>query len=104
MTKAVDGAVTREDVEHIARLARLALDTGEIDALTVDMNAILAYVETLRTVDVSAVEAALRGADAEPTPTRSDLVRDSLPLDAALRAAPVDDGRGFIVPKVIEGQ
>ena len=50
------------------------------------------------------MEAALRGADAEPTPTRSDLVRDSLPLDAALRAAPVDDGRGFIVPKVIEGQ
>jgi len=65
-------AVTRQDVLHVAALARLDLTTEEVERFTAQLNDILVHVEELRTVDVEGVvgvgcagvgEAPLRGED-----------------------------------------
>lgn len=60
--------VTRDDVEHIARLARLRLDAGELERFTRELNAILAHVEALEEVDVSGVDGVGGVADEVPPP------------------------------------
>ncbi len=49
-------AVSREDVLHVARLARLRLETGEVERFTVQLNAILSHVEELAAVDGAGAE------------------------------------------------
>lgn len=48
-------ALTQEQLLHIAKLARLQVDVGEIDQYEKKINEILAYVEQLQEVDLSAV-------------------------------------------------
>ena len=45
--------ITREQVEHVAVLARLALEDAELDTLTGQMDAILGYVEKLDELDTA---------------------------------------------------
>ncbi|MEP6690162.1 MAG: Asp-tRNA(Asn)/Glu-tRNA(Gln) amidotransferase subunit GatC [Gemmatimonadaceae bacterium] len=70
-------AVTRDDVEHIARLARLALSDAELPQLTEQLNGILGHMDVLQRVDTRAVLPAagvgdagmrLRADDGPPTP------------------------------------
>ncbi|PLX85503.1 MAG: Asp-tRNA(Asn)/Glu-tRNA(Gln) amidotransferase GatCAB subunit C [Desulfuromonas sp.] len=93
--------ITREQVEHVARLARLALKPEEIGALTGQMDAILGYVEKLNELDTEGI---LPTAHAVPMENafREDAVRPSIGLEKALRNAPEPDPAGFRVPKVIE--
>ena len=51
-------AVTREDVLHVASLARLALDEQSLPRLVSELNAILAHMESLRKVDTTGVAGA----------------------------------------------
>lgn len=93
--------ITREEVEHVARLARLALKNDELEALTGQMDAILGYVEQLNELNTDDI---LPTAHAVPMDNafRPDLVKPSLEFDAVLSNAP-DSGNGcFRVPKVIE--
>ncbi|MDQ6828074.1 MAG: Asp-tRNA(Asn)/Glu-tRNA(Gln) amidotransferase subunit GatC [Gemmatimonadota bacterium] len=46
-------AVTRDDVAHIALLARLAIDETRVPALTQQLNGILAHMDVLQKVDTS---------------------------------------------------
>jgi aspartyl-tRNA(Asn)/glutamyl-tRNA(Gln) amidotransferase subunit C len=92
--------VTVETVEHVARLARLSL-TGEERALFArQLDGILAWAESLQSVDVTGVEplAAAGAGD-----LRADAEREGLPRETALAAAP-DAAEGlFRVPRVIGG-
>lgn len=93
--------ISRSEVEHVARLARLALDPGELDALTGDMDAILAYVEQLNrlnTDDITPTAHAVPMANA----FRQDEVRPSFTPEQAQGNAPTPDPAGFRVPRVIE--
>ncbi len=64
-------AVTREEVLHIASLARIRLDEGRVDALARELSAILEHVDILSAVDTSSVTASgLTGTHG--TPLRSD--------------------------------
>ncbi len=49
-------ALTKAQVLHIAKLARLSLTSKEIDKMTTELSAILAYVDMLNEVDTSNVE------------------------------------------------
>jgi aspartyl-tRNA(Asn)/glutamyl-tRNA(Gln) amidotransferase subunit C len=93
--------ISRSEVEHVARLARLALGEAELDALTGDMDAILAYVDQLDRLETSAI---VPTAHAVPLANafRDDLVRPSFSPEAALANAPAADPAGFRVPRVIE--
>lgn len=91
--------LSREQVEHVARLARLALTDHEITQFTQELTAIVGYIDQLQEVDTNGVT--LSGHPGRPSSRRPDLVRPSLTCEQALANGPeVDDGF-FCVPKVI---
>ena len=96
-----DVKITLAEVEHVARLARLALGADEKDRMRRQLDAILGYVEQLRRIDTTGVEPT---AHVLPLVNvmRDDEVRPSYPADAMLANAPdVQDGQ-FRVPRILE--
>jgi aspartyl-tRNA(Asn)/glutamyl-tRNA(Gln) amidotransferase subunit C len=92
--------ITRQDVEHVARLARLALSDDEVEALTHDLGAILDHA-----ADVSALDTSDVPPTAHPLPLvnvlRPDETRPGVPRDEVLAEAPeTEDGR-FRVPRIL---
>ncbi len=93
--------ITKKEVEHVAKLARLALKDEEADQLTRQLSDILTYVEKLNELDTK---------DVEPTShvlpvrnvLRDDEVRGSIDRGKALVNAPDRTEEFFRVPKVIE--
>ncbi|CDO10583.1 Asp-tRNA(Asn)/Glu-tRNA(Gln) amidotransferase subunit GatC [Mycolicibacterium cosmeticum] len=92
--------ISRDEVAHLARLARLALTDGELDSFAGQLDAILAHVGRIQSVDVTGVEATdnpLKSVNV----TRPDELVPSLAQDQALAAAPrAEDGR-FAVPRIL---
>ena len=90
-------AISREDVLHVARLARLEIPEDEIERVQAELGAILEAVGKVSELDL---------ADVEPTSHPLDLVnvwaddepRPSLTIDEALANAPERDGEFFRVP------
>ena len=92
--------LSKEQVEHIAKLARLNLTPAEIDKFTHELTVILSYIDQLQTVDTKGVEPQNQFITAENV-FREDVPEPSLPRDEALRNAPDRDREYFHVPKVI---
>ncbi len=93
--------IGKGDVEHVAQLARLHFEEEELERFTVQMNAILAYMDQLNELDTSQVEPTTHAMDLFNV-FRKDLVMESIPLEKALANAPQREGPSFQVPKVIE--
>jgi aspartyl-tRNA(Asn)/glutamyl-tRNA(Gln) amidotransferase subunit C len=95
-------AFTREDVERIASLARLALTADEKDLFARQLADILRYADEVLGIDTSGVPPTAQPL-AAPPPLREDERRPSLPRDQALASAPDPalDAGFFRVPKVI---
>jgi aspartyl-tRNA(Asn)/glutamyl-tRNA(Gln) amidotransferase subunit C len=93
--------ITREDVEHVARLARLRFEEEELDRFTLQMNDILTYVEQLNELDTAHVEPTTHAMELFNV-FREDEVKESIPEEAALANAPQRAGGSFRVPRVIE--
>ncbi len=93
--------IAREEIRHVAVLARLALDPAEEEAMTTTLDAILTYVEKLGELDTSAVEPTAHVLDLTP-PWRDDVVTNGPDSEALLANAPARDGDFFRVPKIIE--
>jgi aspartyl-tRNA(Asn)/glutamyl-tRNA(Gln) amidotransferase subunit C len=92
--------ITRDDVAHVARLARLQLTDAELDTFTEQLAKVLEHERDIEALDVVDVPPT-----AHPYPLenvlRSDEERPCLDRDAVLAAAPaVEDGR-FRVPPVL---
>ncbi|HTD84979.1 MAG TPA: Asp-tRNA(Asn)/Glu-tRNA(Gln) amidotransferase subunit GatC [Candidatus Binatia bacterium] len=89
------------DVKYVANLARIQLTPEEEQKFGAQLNNILGYIEKLRELDVSSVEAT---AHAVPlvNVTRKDDVRPSMPHEEALRNAPSKANGLFLVPKIVE--
>jgi aspartyl-tRNA(Asn)/glutamyl-tRNA(Gln) amidotransferase subunit C len=92
--------ITREEVRHVAHLARLDLSEAEEAVMTEQMNSLLQYMETLNTVDTSNVEPTTHAIQNRNV-FRPDRVLGSLHREAALANAPEKDQTCFVVPKVI---
>jgi len=94
-------SLTKQDVQRIAELARLALTEAELDLFTRQLGDILTYVEQIRALDTSGVAPTSqvlnrpveRDDETQPTLSRADLLRNA--PDAALEAGL------FKVPRVI---
>jgi aspartyl-tRNA(Asn)/glutamyl-tRNA(Gln) amidotransferase subunit C len=90
-------AISRDEVLHVARLARLALTDEEVERLGAQLNAILEAVGKVSELDLEGVE---------PTAHPLDLVNvwaedephASLPVNEALANAPENEGGFFKVP------
>ena len=93
--------ITRAEVEHVARLARLELTDEEKETFTGQMDAILAYVDTLNELDTAGI---IPTAHAVPMENafRDDVEAPSLGIGNALANAPDRVESFFRVPKVIE--
>jgi len=89
------------NVKYVAHLARLNLTPQEEQTFGAQLGQVLGYIEKLKEVDVSQVEAT---AHAVPllNVTRPDQVRPSLSNDEALRNAPAKADGLFLVPKIVE--
>ncbi|CAM3583694.1 Asp-tRNA(Asn)/Glu-tRNA(Gln) amidotransferase subunit GatC [Hydrogenibacillus schlegelii] len=95
-------AITREQVEHVADLARLSLTPEEAERLTEQLNQILAFAHKLNELDTSGVEPTSHVLPLANV-MRDDEVRPSIPREEALKNAPDHADGLFRVPKAIEG-
>lgn len=93
--------ISKEEVQHVARLARLTLDEAALDAMAEQIGTILAYMETLNRIDTTDVEPTAHAASAATTPVRPDEIGEHLDRDRALANAPAKDGASFLVPRVL---
>lgn len=96
--------ITREEVAHLARLSRMALDDSELDRLAGQLDVILGAVARIAQVtDATDVQPTSHAVPLENV-TRPDLVTPSLPRDAVLAGAPAaEDGR-FRVPRILDDE
>jgi len=96
--------ITREEVAHLARLARLALDESELDRLASQLDVILGAVAKIG--EVSDAEGVTPMTHAVPLENvmRPDVVVASLPREDVLAGAPsAEDGR-FRVPRILDAE
>ena len=92
--------ISKQDVEHVAMLARLEFSQEQLEAFTKQLNDILGYIEKLNELDTG---------DVEPTAhvlplhnvTREDISRDYFDNETALRNAPDKKDGMFRVPKIV---
>lgn len=93
--------ISREEVLHVAKLARLELSSEEIERLTDQLSNILTYVEKLNQLDTKQVEPTSHVLSISNV-FREDRARPPLPVEKALENAPDSEGTFFRVPKIIE--
>ena len=96
--------LTRDDVQRLAELARLAIDLDEADQTLPRLNAVFELIEQLQAAAVSDVEPLVHpGADpALGTRLRADAVTEQVDRAANQVSAPnVTDGL-YLVPRVVE--
>ena len=94
-------AITRDDVDHVARLARLGLDTAERERMQAQLGQILEYVQVLQRLDTEAIPPT-----AQVIPLRNvmrpDVVQPSLPVESVLANAPAHEDAFIRVAAVLE--
>lgn len=92
--------LTRDDVAHLAALARIDLSEAELDHLSGELAIILESVATVSAAPIADVEPM-----SHPMPivnvTRPDEVRPSLPPELALAMAPESEEQRFSVPRIL---
>ena len=93
--------ITREDVLHIARLARLELSPAELERMRGQLDSILTYIDRLKALDVTGVEPTSHAVPLVNV-MRDDEVVPCLPQEEMLRNAPDRVGAFFRVPRIIE--
>ena len=89
--------IDREQVLHVARLARLRLSDEEVERMADELSSILEHVERIGELDLDGVEPTSHVVDVENV-LRPDEPRPSLPRERALAPAPDATGDGFRVP------
>jgi aspartyl-tRNA(Asn)/glutamyl-tRNA(Gln) amidotransferase subunit C len=93
--------ISREDVQHVARLARLELSAEDLVRMQAELSNILAYIDKLRSVDTAGVPPTSHAVPLTNV-MREDEPRPSLPLADMLANAPDAAGDFFRVPRIVE--
>ena len=92
-------AISRKEVEQVAKLSRLNFTEEELDSMQEHMNSVLDYMEILNQVNTNSVPDLSRNLGEMRSGDKPD---NSLTHADVLKNAPKTDGTGFIVPKVVE--
>jgi aspartyl-tRNA(Asn)/glutamyl-tRNA(Gln) amidotransferase subunit C len=89
--------IERDEVAHVARLARLALNDEEVERMAIELAGVLDHIATIETLDLADVPPTSHVVIVENA-LRPDLPEPCLPRERALESAPrvIDDG--FAVP------
>ena len=93
--------LTREEVLHIAQLARVGLTEEDVATFQEQLSEILDHFETLKALDTEGVEPTSHPLSLESV-MRPDEVRPSLPREEVLANAPLADADAFRVRAVLE--
>jgi aspartyl-tRNA(Asn)/glutamyl-tRNA(Gln) amidotransferase subunit C len=93
--------ITREDILHIAKLARMRLEDDEVTSLQADMEKILEYIEKLQELDTKGIRPTSHVA-VDAAPMRQDIVSPGLSNEIALSEAPRPREGGFAVPAFVD--
>jgi aspartyl-tRNA(Asn)/glutamyl-tRNA(Gln) amidotransferase subunit C len=92
--------ISPDEVRHVARLARLALDDDEVGRMALQLSAILEHVDAVRRLDTADVPPT-----AHPFPVenvlRSDFEAPSLDRETVLSQAPLAENDRFRVPRIM---
>lgn len=93
--------IDRDEVLHVARLARLQLSEEELEPMARELSAVLDHIAKIEELDLDDVLPTTHVVE-DPMPThpglRADQPRPSLPREVALAQAPAVSGEGFSVP------
>lgn len=92
--------ITREEVKHVAHLAKLNLSEEELVKMTGQLDNILSYVDKLDELDTTGVKPTTHAFPVSNA-FREDVVVESLSQDEAVANGPQQNGESFIVPKII---
>jgi aspartyl-tRNA(Asn)/glutamyl-tRNA(Gln) amidotransferase subunit C len=93
-------AISKETVSYVAHLARMRLETAEIEKLSVQLQDILDFIDVLKKADISNVQPTSHILPVENV-LREDAARGSIEQGKALENAPAKKDGFFGVPKVI---
>lgn len=91
--------IDREQVLHVARLARLELGEDEVARMTGELSSILGHIEKIGELDLDGVEPTSHVVSVENA-LRPDEPRPCLPRELALASAPAVADDGFLVPSL----
>lgn len=94
-------SITKEQVEHVARLARLELEAEELESIRRDLSRILDHVEALAELDTEGA-APLTHLAVTQLPSRPDELVPPLNREIALKEAPRATDGSFAVPQFVE--
>ena len=94
-------SITRQDVEHVARLARLALDADELDALQAQLSKILDHAARVTALDTEGVPPTSHAIPLSNV-FRPDEPAPSLTQEEALALAPAEESGHFRVPRILD--
>jgi len=94
-------AISFDEVQHVARLARLELTESELLTFQGELNALLGHFSDLDTIDVEGVNPKPHAVSLHNVWAEDDLMM-GLPRELALRNAPKTRAGLFVVPTIIE--
>jgi aspartyl-tRNA(Asn)/glutamyl-tRNA(Gln) amidotransferase subunit C len=89
--------IDRDQVLHVARLARLELAEDEVQRMSEELSKVLGHVEKIVGLDLEGVEPTTHVVEVANA-LRADEPHESLPVEVALAAAPASTEQGFLVP------
>jgi len=92
----------RKDILKLAKLSRLELTEEDIGSVSAHLGKMLDHMESLRALDLSAVEP-MTGAEDAATVLRPDVVEPSFTHEQAFLNAPKVENGHFAIPKVMGG-
>ena len=93
--------LTREEVLHIARLARLAVTEEEVDRYVDQLSNLLEHFEVLQQVDTEGVPPTAQSVELQSV-MRDDVIEPSLSSEEVLSNAPRREGDSFRIKAVLE--
>ena len=94
-------AITRADVQHVARLARLGLDDQQLGRMAAELNHILDAMQALAQLDTSAIPPTAQVIPLNNV-MRDDVSRPAWPVEEVLLNAPDTRDQQFLVPPVLD--
>jgi len=95
--------INSEQVEHIAKLARIELTEKEKEKFANELSSILGYVEKLNQVDTSKVEGISQVTGLERVLREDEVRKEKLDIhDELIKEAPAKKNNYFKVPKILE--
>lgn len=93
--------ISKEEVKHIAKLAKLSLSDEEVEKYAKDLASISEFVNQLNEVDITGVSPTAHVVDKKNV-FRKDEMKDSFPREQILKNAPSKEAGCISVPKVVE--